>query len=190
MEISVLKEEGHDIALMGMSYSFKDGALPVADWWKGQRQKAANRAILLAPKDGGHNGFLESITVWIDVQAPRCWWSEMDRYRVGKTQLSESSMHTLAKRPPTFDDFEEGTSPDTVLVFQSIWEEAKGDITALKMNLPEGFLQRRVVTTNYKVLRNIIAQRTGHRLKVWKTFIDAIMAQVEHPEYLVFEARA
>ena len=187
MQVQVLKEEGLDIALMGMSYSFKDGALPVDSWWETQRPKAIKRAMLLAPKDGGHNGFLESITVWLDIQAPRCWWSEMDRYRVGKTQLSESSMHTLAKREPTLEDFEQGTSTAVIDAFTAVWRECKGDITALKMNLPEGFLQRRVVTTNYKVLRNIITQRTGHRLKQWQVFIDAIMAQVEHPEYLTFK---
>ena len=95
-----------------------------------------------------------------------------------------STMHTLSKRPPERDDFEEGTDDYQIQGFIVLWEQVKSDIHRLKMNLPEGFLQRRVVCTNYKVLRNIIGQREGHRLKLWQTFIDEVLAQAEHPEYL------
>ena len=184
MKVKILKEEGYDLALRGMAYSYMDRALDVDAWWDSQREKAVKRAELLSSKDGGHNSFLETITVWMDIEAPRCWWSEMDRYRVGKTQLSQSTMHTLSKRAPTYDDFEQGTHSVVIEAFIDVWHEAKGDITTLKMNLPEGFLQRRMVTLNYKVLRNIIAQREGHRLKQWAIFIDEVRRQVQHPEFL------
>ena len=184
MKVKILKEEGYDLALRGMAYSYMDRALDVDAWWESQREKAVKRAELLSCKDGGHNSFLETITVWIDIEAPRCWWSEMDRYRVGKTQLSQSTMHTLTKRAPTSYDFEEGTDTTTIVQFHRIWVQAKGDITTLKMNLPEGFLQRRLVTMNYANLRNIIAQREGHRLKQWAIFIDEVRRQVQHPEFL------
>jgi len=184
MQVTVLKEEGYELALRGMAYSYRDDAVPLEEWWATQYPKAMKRAELLAPKEGGHNGFLESITVWIDIQAARAWWSEMDRYRVGKTQQSTSSMHTLAKRPPEPEDFEVGTDPQLIAAFRRVWNEAKGDITTLKMNLPDGYLQRRIVCTNYKVLRNIIAQRDGHRLKWWGVFTNEVLAQVQHPEFL------
>lgn len=97
---------------------------------------------------------------------------------------SNSTMHTLSKRGPLPEDFEEGTHHAVFDAFCRVWDVAKGDINVLKMNLPEGFLQRRIVCTNYKVLRNIIYQREGHRLKWWKVFIDEVLSQVEHPEYL------
>ncbi len=184
MQVTVLAEEGHDLALMGMAYSFKDRAVEVNQWWGEHYAKAVKRAPLLAPKEGGHNKFLESMVLWIDVEATRAFWSEFDTYRVGMTKQSESTMHTLAKRRPEASDFEEGTLPFMVEAFQEVWDIAKGDITTLKENLPEGFLQRRLVCTNYKVLRNIIAQRTGHRYKRWTQFIKAVCDQVEHPEYL------
>lgn len=185
MKVLILKEEGHDIALQGMAYSYKDRALDPIEWWDdAARQRAKKRAPLLAPKEGGHNKFLESIVLWIDVEASRAWWSEFDTYRVGTTKQSESTMHTLAKRGPIPEDFEEGTHYAVFDAFCRVWHEAKGDVTVLKMNLPEGFLQRRIVCTNYKVLRNIIAQREGHRLKWWGVFISAVKAQVQHPEYL------
>lgn len=168
-----------------MAYSYKDRALPADAWWGGQRDKAYRRAALLAHRDGGHNKFLESVMVWLDIEASRDWWSEFDTYRVGTTKQSESTMHTLAKREPVASDFEEGTHPLIVEAFQAIWRHAKGDVSTLKKNLPEGFLQRRVVCTSYKTLRNVLWQREGHRLKQWATFRDAILVQAKHPEWLV-----
>ena len=184
MKVDIIEEAGHEWALYGMALSYKDRKLNPEDWWPSQRAKAEKRAVILAGKDGGHNKFLESICVWLDIEAPRAWWSEMDTYRVGTTKQSESTMHTLSKRPPERDDFEEGTDDYQIQGFIVLWEHIKSDIHRLKMNLPEGFLQRRVICTNYKVLRNIIWQREGHRLKLWQTFIDEVLVQAEHPEYL------
>ena len=184
MQVKIIEEHGHDSALRGMSYSFMDNAEEPDSWWEVKRERAATRSEALAGKDGGHNKFLESIQLWIDVNACRALWSEFDTYRVGTTKQSTSTMHLLAKRAPAYDDFEEGTAIAVMDAFQDVWLQAKGDINVLKMNLPEGFLQRRIVCTNYKVLRNIIAQRQGHRLKLWDVFIGEIMKQVEHPELL------
>lgn len=185
MEVKILEEHGHEMALRGMAYSYKDRALDPDEWWKGQREKAVRRLNVLAHRDGGHNKALESIVVWMDVEGSRAWWSEFDTYRVGTTKQSESTMHTLAKRAPLMSDFEVGTDPEVVSAFLRVWQEAKGDITTLKMNLPEGFLQRRLVCTNYKVLRSVLAQREGHRLKQWAQFREQVLAQARHPEWLV-----
>lgn len=184
MRVKVLEEHGYESALRGMAYSFRDRESDVDEWWQAQKEKSEKRAVKLAPMDGGHNKFLESVQVWIDVDACRAFWSEMDTYRVGTTKQSESTMHRLAKRPPTYADFELGTTTWVIDAFKKVWQEAKGDINILKMNLPEGFLQRRIICTNYKVLKNIIAQRRGHRLKWWDVFIDSLMEQIEHPELL------
>ena len=185
MKVEILKEEGLEYALRGMAYSYKDRAIAPEVWWtKEQYGKAAQRALKLAGKGGGHDKFLRQIVLWIDIEAPRCWWSEFDTYKVGTVAQSESTMHTLAKRAPTLDDFEKGTDSLLIDAFICVWQEAKGDITTLKMNLPEGFLQRRLVTMNYANLRNIIAQREGHRLKQWAIFIDEVRRQVQHPEFL------
>jgi hypothetical protein len=184
MIVTILEEVGHDHALRGMAYSFKDRAVDVDEWWVEQRSRAEKRAPLLAPKDGGHNKFLESIYLYIDIEAPRSFWQEFDTYRVGTTKQSESTMHTLAKRGPLPEDFEDGIHPIMFDAFCRTYELVKNDITQLKENLPEGFLQRRLVVTNYKVLRNILWQRHGHRYKRWQQFEDQLMAQVQKPVYL------
>jgi hypothetical protein len=51
-------------------------------------------------------------------------------------------------------------------------EEAKKYWKELIRWLPSGWLQKRTMTMNYEVMRNICAQRSGHKLSEWQTFID------------------
>lgn len=184
MKVKILQEAGYEQAIRGMAYSYKDRGTPVEAWWEGQFNKADKRAKLLADKEGGHNKFLESIQVWVDIEASRAFWSEFDTYRVGTTKQSESTMHTLSKRPPEYSDFEEGTPYQIVNAFIAVWHDFKNDVTTLKHCLPEGFLQRRIVCTNYKVLKNIIAQRRGHRYKLWDSFIIQVLEQLQQRELI------
>lgn len=184
MKVKVEKEEGYELALKGMSYSFRDRSIDLDTWWQGQKDKAIKRSSMLAPLGAGHNKFLRQICLWIDIEAPRSFWSEFDTYKIGTVANSESTMHKLAKRPPLYEDFEEGTTKQTMDCFIAQWEILKNDITSLKENLPEGYLQRRMVTMNYEVLRNIIEQRTNHRYKRWGSFIEQVIPQLEHPEFV------
>ncbi len=220
MQVKVLKEAGYEEALLGLSLSFYDHKMPLVDWnvldvkyvvnpleyhrsivkndwyfWTDEKYKrAAHRAKALAFKGGGHNKFLESITVWLYIQAPRCWWSEYDTYRVGMTKNSSSTMHTLDKREVEALDFEEGVSEIAIREFNYCLEQYKNplsmyykDITRLKLNLPEGWLQERQITTNYMTLQNILNQREGHRLRFWNTHRDELLAQLSYPELLIPE---
>ena len=195
MDIKVLREAGYAEALLGLSLSFYDHQIPLEVFWdQAKKMKAQHRAISLAHKDGGHNKFLESIQVWVYIQASRDFWSEFDTYRAGITKQSSSTMHTLDKRYVTMADFEEGTSIDSVEAFNKCLNEYKTesspfykDITRLKKNLPEGWLQERVICTNYKVLRHIYTQRYSHRLKQWKICIEELKNQLEFPEFLIPE---
>jgi hypothetical protein len=92
----------------------------------------------------------------------------------------------------TLDDFEEGTTHAAINNLNQCirdYNDAESiyyrDITRLKMNLPEGYLQERQICLNYMALQNIIRQRKGHRLKMWKIFIDSVLEQVQHKELLV-----
>lgn len=187
MKVTILKEEGLELALRGMAYSYKDRSLDPDEWWDKQYPRALERAPKLARLGAGHNKFLRQIQLWVDIEAPRCWWSEFDTYKVGTVAQSESTMHTLAKRAPTYDDFEDGTPPFMVEAFRQTWANHKGDVTRLKLALPEGFLQRRVVTMNYAVVQAVVEQRLSHRLKFWQQFIDAMKAQLQNPGYIDWE---
>jgi len=190
MNIQILEENGYESALFGMSLSFYDHKIPLKEFWTNERkEKAKKRARLLAFKQGGHNKFLESIVCHIFIQASRSFWQEYDTYRVGVTKQSSSTMHTLSKRFVTHEDFEANTISLTIWAFNNVLGNYKNsnhphykDITYIKDNLPEGWLQERIVMVNYKTLQNILYQREGHRLKYWQEHKQEILSQLEHPE--------
>lgn len=179
MKIIKLEEAGYMPAMLGLSLSHNQPVDNMPD--------VAER---LHDKDGGHNKFMESIVVWLDITAPRFWWSEFDTYRVGVTKQSESTMHTLKDKFITREDFEypicirEVDHLNDIIKFYSSVDPKVGGIERIKNDLPEGFLQRRIVCTNYKTLRNIINQRRNHKLPQWHIFIDAVLGMVDYPELL------
>lgn len=171
MHIQVLKECGHSEALLGLSLSF---GRPV-----GEMLQVAEK---LCCKDDSESKFLRFIVVWLDITAPRYWWQQFDTYRVGVEKQSESTMHTILKRPLTQTDFALPIPKDALAYLNSLI--ANGQFKFVKNDLPEGFLQRRIVQTNYQALRRIIRQRRNHKLPEWQTFTTSILEQIEHREYV------
>ena len=196
MKVKVLGEYGFEWALLGLSKSFKDRAIPHEEWWTKERfEKLQKTAKGMAFNDGGHNKFLEAIQVWVDIEAPRGWWQEFDTYRVGVTKQSDSTMHTIQRRRTTPDDYEVGTEEFMIAWFNELLsaetnnfedtKRLKGDsLQRVKWNLLEGYLQSRVVNLNYKVLRGMFLQRWNHNLEQWQTFIQCMCEQLEHPNLL------
>lgn len=52
-----------------------------------------------------HRKFMRMITVYLDITAPLYWWKEFDTYRVGTVANSCSTMHKIADKEFTMDDF-------------------------------------------------------------------------------------
>lgn len=52
-----------------------------------------------------HRKFMRMIVVYMDVTAPLYWWKEFDTYKVGTAANSCSTMHKIADKEFTFDDF-------------------------------------------------------------------------------------
>jgi len=171
MKVQVLKESGYDEALLGLSLSFNK---PVHEMPKVAEE--------LYCKDGGHNKFLESIVVWLDITAPRYWWQQGDTYRIGMTKQSGSTMHTMMARKLQQSDFAQPMASGTLKRLNDLIEQ--GDFYQLKNELPEGFLQRRICCTNYQTIRRIVRQRKSHRLLEWRVFINAMFSQLERQEFI------
>ncbi len=171
MKVRILEEHGYRAAMLGLSLSY--GGDP-------QRMpKVADRLRFLGD---GHNKFLESIVLWLDVTAARYFWQQFDTYRIGVSKQSQSTMHTITAHPLTGEDFEHPV-PDAILHHLNALI-AQGARDQVKWALPESFLQRRIVCLNYMALQRIIRQRASHRLKDWQAFIAQVLEQVEHPELL------
>lgn len=195
-----IEEYGYERAMLGLSFSKEQPP-----------EKMPEVARRLRAQDGGHNKYLESIIVWADITAPHFWWKHFDTYRVGPvnipqyfpawlkffvnlilaiswppvmpvTKQSGSVMYNILKRPLSQADFEDPITPPTLDHLN--WLRDNKDFTQLVNELPGGYLQRRMVVLNYKVLRYIFGQRLGHKLPEWQFFEDEIMRQVSHPELL------
>jgi len=182
----ILEERGYNPALYGLGLSRE--VTSDISYTKflfsekyDQMQKLANK---LSNKDGGHNKFLESIQVWIDIRFPRYWWQQFDTYRIGVTKQSESTMYNILKHPFSQKDFESKINGKVLSYLEEL--RINKDWDSLKSHLPESYLQKRIVNINYKSLRNIIIQRKTHKLKEWKFFVSEILKQLEYP-YLMKE---
>lgn len=181
MEVKILREAGYDESALGFSLSYKS-----------TQKRAKELFPTKAFVQQGENKFLESIYLWLDVKATREWWIQADTYRIS-TKQSESTMHTLIKRPLREDDFEYSEYNRehmrmTINYINSIrLDNTLSNIEKtrkIKEVLPESFLQRRIWVINYRTLQNIIIQREHHALQAWREFVDQISEQVKHPEFL------
>lgn len=52
-----------------------------------------------------HRKFMRMITVYLDITAPLYWWKEFDTYKVGTVANSCSTMHKIAAKTFTLEDF-------------------------------------------------------------------------------------
>lgn len=79
-----------------------------------------------------HRKFMRMIVVYVDVTAPLYWWKEFDTYKVGTVANSCSTMHKIAAKEFTLEDFScehlGVTVPaklnDGIEVFQNLWIES------------------------------------------------------------------
>lgn len=140
-----------------------------------------------------HAKFLRQIAVWVNITAPRFWWTEFDTYKIGTTANSQSTMHTLMRDGIKEEDIyfyfgEDDSANESMRNYINSINELielyktleQGEIKEqyfekIKAMLPEGFIQTRMVSLNYQVLRTMYNQRKNHRLSGWNTdFINWI----------------
>lgn len=183
LTVKVMNEAGYSEALFGLSLSYN---APV--------EKMPAVAAKLAHRGGGESKFLESMFCWLDVRAPRYWWQEADTYRIA-TKQSESTMHTILRRALGSDDFQEDggfeeADPGDEEFERLYLEKLNQKIAAkrfrwVKRHLFESFFQRREWCMSYATLQRLWYQRHQHKLPEWHQFLDTIIAQIQHPEFVV-----
>lgn len=52
-----------------------------------------------------HRKFMRMVTVYVNITAPLYWWKEFDTYKVGTVANSCSTMHKIAAKEFTLEDF-------------------------------------------------------------------------------------
>ena len=134
-----------------------------------------------------HRTYARMIYAWMDITAPLYWWKEFDRYTVGKSQVSCSTMHKIAAKEFEVEDFSvEHLEPFNVTQIKYIIQvlnanrdkylrtKNKDDWWQLIQLLPSSYNQKRTVCMSYEVIFKIIKERTGHKLDEWDDFIEEL----------------
>lgn len=130
-----------------------------------------------------HRKFMRMMPVYVRITAPLYWWKEFDTYKVGTVANSCSTMHKIAEKEFTLDDFStEHLASQTRQVLEitiddlndsrSIYLKTKnkGDWWQMIQLLPSSYNQTRNVMMNYEVLTNIYKSRKDHKLDEWREF--------------------
>lgn len=144
-----------------------------------------------------HRKFMRMITVYLDITAPLYWWKEFDTYKVGTVANSCSTMHKIADKKFTLENFScEHLSEPAISILKNTVEalnqardlylgyggfkhqwgdwEKKHYWWQMIQLLPSSYNQKRTVMLNYEVLANIYKSRRNHKLDEWHTFCDWI----------------
>jgi hypothetical protein len=164
-----------------------------------------DKQLMMALRNAGtdHRKFMRMITVYLDITAPLYWWKEFDTYKVGTVANSCSTMHKIAEKEFTLENFscehllsywggEEKVNP-TIIYPCTPMQHLNQTIACLNVCrkkyletkdkkywwqmiqlLPSSYNQRRTVMLNYEVLANIYKSRRNHKLDEWHTFCDWI----------------
>lgn len=155
-----------------------------------------NLMTKLAKAGTDHRKFMRMITVSCDVTAPLYWWKEFDTYKIGTTANSCSTMHKIADKEFTLDDFShEHLDIRSIEMLKDIINTLN-DYRVLYINynpndfeikgcpnkkdiwwqmiqlLPSSYEQKRTVMLNYEVLANMYKSRKNHKLDEWRVFCD------------------
>lgn len=77
--------------------------LPYNDYVLGENDLKLAHTLAKAGND--HGKFLRMINVTCDITAPLYWWKEFDTYKVGTVADSCSTMHKIAAKEFTLEDF-------------------------------------------------------------------------------------
>ena len=194
MRYKVLHCAGYEQAVLGMMLSYGKTSF---DDFTATDEDIDRVATKLAPMDGGHNKFLEQIQYWILIKAPLFWWKQADTYRVGISKSSESTMHKSWKNGLTQEMFETPIFKDTLNNLNNSIREYNSPIvkpdrkkyleTLIIGNLPDAYLQTRLVNVNAKCLRNMYFQRRDHKLKQWRDFCAWIKTELPYGDLITAE---
>lgn len=187
---------------------------PMNSWDKSDSQWIGRDVFRIGPNDtelmtklanGGSDDrkFMRMITVYLDITAPLYWWKEFDTYKVGTVANSCSTMHKIAAKEFTPEDFSMEhlySDPEfhaidvdghscmyspacfirmtcQMLNFyrsRYLVTKDKNDWWQMIQLLPSSYNQKRTVMLNYEVLTNMYHARKGHKLDEWHDFCDWI----------------
>lgn len=150
-----------------------------------------------------HRKYMRMMPVYARITAPLYWWKEFDTYKVGTVANSCSTMHKIAEKEFTLEDFSHEhihirqsmdvlkETIDTLNVFRDVYLNGgilryeNGNMKCFGKKdkeiwwqmiqlLPSSYNQTRNVMMNYEVLAIIYKQRKDHIQDEWIMFCNYI----------------
>lgn len=153
----------------------------------GENDHSLMRRLAKAGTD--HRKFMRMLPVYVRITAPLYWWKEFDTYKVGTVANSCSTMHKIAEKEFTLDDFScEHLMGGYLEQMRRIIDDLnnarkyftvgdqffspgnKRDWWQMIQLLPSSYNQTRNVMMDYEVLTNIYKSRKDHKLTEWRNF--------------------
>ena len=158
--------------------------------WCGNGQKyvlgESDHSLMQRLSDAGteHRKYMRMMPVYARITAPLYWWKEFDTYKVGTVVNSCSTMHKIAEKEFTLEDFSTEHLSKVSLEYlkssinhlnfireiYSIDKTNKGAWWQMIQLLPSSYNQTRNVMMNSEVLANIHKSRKNHKLDEWREF--------------------
>ncbi|MCI5722448.1 MAG: hypothetical protein MR283_00380 [Erysipelotrichaceae bacterium] len=152
-------------------------------------------ALANAKPGSGHDNFLNGILVQFDLTFTNKAWVEMERYHFIDFISSQSTMHRITKfnldevyisytdpriieimkeKVAAYNDLQKVISDKKIAGedVSELSEQAKEKYLEILYSNPAGFRLTARMTTNYRQLKTIYAQRKTHRLPEWRAFCD------------------
>lgn len=174
-----------------------------------------DQALMKKLRNAGtdHRKFMRMITVYVDITAPLYWWKEFDTYKVGTVANSCSTMHKIADKEFTLEDFstEHLQGPGIAnlkstinllnyyrdLFNKTIEHDRIDGLNGDKIKkdwwwqmiqlLPSSYNQKRTVLLNYEVLANMYKSRKNHKLDEWVEFCEWMKKTLSYSELITGE---
>lgn len=174
-----------------------------------------DQALMKKLRNAGtdHRKFMRMITVYVDITAPLYWWKEFDTYKVGTVANSCSTMHKIADKEFTLEDFstEHLQGPGIAnlkstinllnyyrdLFNKTIEHDRIDGLDGDKIKkdwwwqmiqlLPSSYNQKRTVLLNYEVLANMYKSRKNHKLDEWVEFCEWMKKTLSYSELITGE---
>ena len=178
----------------GFKRALKGMRNPLESWRKNDTVEENGKVVIgendldlaqrLIKSGSEHRKFMRQIFVSVDITGPLYWWKEFDTYKVGTVTNSCSTMHTIAEKEFTIEDFScEHLSVvsldylknniEHLNFIRDVYNDDKSNKGAwwqMIQLLPSSYNQTRNVMMNYEVLANIYKSRKDHKLDEWREF--------------------
>ena len=171
---------------------FETVGYDIDDFNLGENDRLLMQRLAKAGTD--HRKFMRMMPVYVKITAPLYWLKEFDTYKIGTVANSCSTMHKIAEKEFTIEDFScehldirtKVLLEETINVlndYRKLYIEYNADDFEIKgcpskkdiwwqmiQLLPSSYNQTRNVMMNYEVLANIYKSRRGHKLDEWCDF--------------------